>query len=173
VNLVDSCGWLEYLADGPNASFFAKAVEDTDCLVVPTICVYEVFRGLLQQVGRSAALDAVAAMRQAQVVPLTETLAMSAASVGISRKLPMVDSIVLAAALVHKATLWTQDAHVEEVPGVKHVARRQTKYLRLYLNSHHVPQGEREQDREDKEYHDPMDAEAEYLDRKLRIVDRD
>jgi hypothetical protein len=25
VNLVDSCGWLEYFAAGPNADFFAPA----------------------------------------------------------------------------------------------------------------------------------------------------
>lgn len=124
MNLVDSCGWLEYVAEGPNASFFAKAIEDTDHLVVPAICVYEVFRRVLQQVGRSAALDAVAAMRQAQIVPLTEALAMNAASVSIARSLPMADSIVLATALAHNATLWTQDAHFEGMPEVRYVARQ-------------------------------------------------
>ncbi len=29
MNLVDSCGRLEYLADGPNAGYFAPAVEKT------------------------------------------------------------------------------------------------------------------------------------------------
>jgi len=29
-NLVDSCGWLEYFANGANADFFAPAIEDTD-----------------------------------------------------------------------------------------------------------------------------------------------
>ena len=29
MNVVDSSGWLEYLADGPNAEFFAPAIEDT------------------------------------------------------------------------------------------------------------------------------------------------
>jgi len=29
MNLVDSSGWLEYFADGKNASFFAPAIEDT------------------------------------------------------------------------------------------------------------------------------------------------
>jgi len=28
MNLVDSCGWLEYLADGPNAGFFAGPIEN-------------------------------------------------------------------------------------------------------------------------------------------------
>jgi len=43
MNLVDSCGWLEYFADGPNAGFFAPPLEDADKLIVPTICVLEVF----------------------------------------------------------------------------------------------------------------------------------
>ncbi len=27
MNVVDSCGWLEYFADGPNAESFAGAIE--------------------------------------------------------------------------------------------------------------------------------------------------
>jgi hypothetical protein len=27
MNVVDSCGWLEYFADGLNADFFAPAIE--------------------------------------------------------------------------------------------------------------------------------------------------
>ena len=41
-NVVDSSGWLEYFADGPNADFFEAPVEDASSLVVPTISVYEV-----------------------------------------------------------------------------------------------------------------------------------
>jgi len=44
MNIVDSCGWLEYFSDGPNADFFAPALEAVDQLLVPTICLMEVFR---------------------------------------------------------------------------------------------------------------------------------
>ncbi len=44
MNVVDSSGWLGYFADGPNADFFAAAIEATAELVVPTVSVYEVFR---------------------------------------------------------------------------------------------------------------------------------
>ena len=43
MNVVDSCGWLEYLADGPNAGFFAPVLADPDtlfdlsCLLAQTI----------------------------------------------------------------------------------------------------------------------------------------
>jgi hypothetical protein len=36
MNVVDSSAWLEYFADGPNASFFAEPIEDIEALVVPT-----------------------------------------------------------------------------------------------------------------------------------------
>lgn len=49
MNLVDSCGWLEYFADGPNTKFFAAPLEDIGNLVVPTICILEVFKRILQQ----------------------------------------------------------------------------------------------------------------------------
>jgi toxin FitB len=51
VNVVDSSGWLEYLADGPNADFFAKPIITTADLVVPTLSLYEVFKRVLQQRG--------------------------------------------------------------------------------------------------------------------------
>ena len=44
MNIVDSSGWLEYFADGPNASFFSRPLEETADLVVPTITIYEVFK---------------------------------------------------------------------------------------------------------------------------------
>jgi predicted nucleic acid-binding protein len=123
MNLVDSCGWLEYFGEGPEASAYAKAIENTEQLVVPTVCMYEVFRILLRQVGRSGALEAFAAMQQATVVPLTEPLALEAASLGESQKFPMADSIILATARMHHATLWTQDAHFKDMAGVRYITK--------------------------------------------------
>ena len=56
MNVVDSCGWLEYFADGPNADFFASAIEDVSELIVPTLSLYEVFKRVLQQRDESDAL---------------------------------------------------------------------------------------------------------------------
>ena len=56
MNLVDSCGWLEYLADGDNADFYAQALQDVKQLLVPTICMYEVFKVVQRQRGEDAAL---------------------------------------------------------------------------------------------------------------------
>ena len=123
MNVVDSSGWLEYFADGPNADFFAPAIESTSELVVPTLSLYEVFKRVLQQRGEGDALQAVAAMIQARVVELDMDLALGAAKVSIDFKLPMADSVMLATAQSHEATLWTQDADFEGIQGVKYVAK--------------------------------------------------
>lgn len=79
MNVVDSSGWLEYVAGGANAGFFAKAIEATEDLVVPTLSVYEVFKRVLQQRGEGDALQVIAAMHQGRVVELSSTLALDAA----------------------------------------------------------------------------------------------
>ena len=42
MNVVDSSAWLEYFANGPNAEFFAPAIEKTTALIVPWLTLYEV-----------------------------------------------------------------------------------------------------------------------------------
>ena len=50
MNSVDSSGWLEYFTGGKNAPFFfAPAIEDTESLLVPVICVCEVFKRIFQE----------------------------------------------------------------------------------------------------------------------------
>lgn len=123
MNVVDSSGWLEYMAGGPNAGFFANAIETTRELVVPTINVYEVFKRILQQRGEGDALQVIAVMHQGAVVDLSSALAIRAARVSIDLGLPMADSIMLATARAFDATLWTQDADFDAIPGVKYIAR--------------------------------------------------
>ncbi len=124
MNVVDSSGWLEYLADGPNVGFFAKAIEATADLIVPTVSLYEVFKRVLQQRGEGDALQVVALMQQGQVVELSGVLALAAARLSMDLGMPMADSVMLATARAWDATLWTQDADFDGVPGVKCVAKQ-------------------------------------------------
>lgn len=123
MNVIDSSGWLEYFAAGPNADFFAPVIEATAKLIVPSISIYEVFKRILQQRSESEALQAVAAMQQGRVVELSSTLALSAAQCSVMHRLPMADSIMLATAQSHRATLWTQDADFKGIQGVKYKAK--------------------------------------------------
>jgi len=122
LNVVDSSAWLSYFAGAGNANEFARSVRDTGRLIVPTICLYEVFKVLTREQDEHAAFQAVAMMRQGIVVALHESIALTAASLSLSSGLAMADSIVLATARLHEATLWTQDADFEGLEGVRYVA---------------------------------------------------
>ncbi|MBU1207768.1 MAG: type II toxin-antitoxin system VapC family toxin [Proteobacteria bacterium] len=67
MNVVDSSAWLEYFANGPNADFFAPAIEKTADLIVPSLTLYEVFKRIAQQRDENLALQAVAVMQQGRV----------------------------------------------------------------------------------------------------------
>jgi toxin FitB len=123
MNVVDSSGWLEYFAEGKNAGFFAPAIEDTQHLLVPVICIYEVFKRLIQQLGLSAAQTSIGDMHSGLIVDLNESLALSAAQISIDLKLPMADSLILATARAHQATLWTQDEHFVGMADVKYIQK--------------------------------------------------
>lgn len=124
LRVVDSSGWIEYFADGPNASFFEGAIQDAGSLVVPAITLYEVFKRLLREPdGESLGLRVVAAMQRGKVVELDAELALEAARVAYERRMPMADSVILATAYGHGATVLTQDSDFEGLPGVEYVEK--------------------------------------------------
>lgn len=125
MNVVDSSAWLEYFANGPNAGAFASALQATEELVVPSITLLEVFKRVYQQRGEGPALQAVALMQQGAVVNLDAPLALAAARISADGKLALAGSVVLATARRFDATLWTQDADFEGLPGVRYRARSQ------------------------------------------------
>lgn len=123
MNVVDSSGWIEFLTDGPGASFFATAIQDHDALLVPSISIFEVYRLVLRERGQRDAEMAVGAMRTGRVVDLNVELAVSAAELAHDLKLAMADSIILATARAYGAVLWTQDADLEGHEGVKYQSK--------------------------------------------------
>lgn len=124
MNVVDSSAWLAYFADEPTAEFFAPAIEDTAALVVPVVCLYEVFKVLLRESGDDAAFQAVAAMQQGEVVELDASLSLEAAKLGLEEELAFADSVILAVARLAGATLWTQDTHFAGKSGVQFRAKQ-------------------------------------------------
>ena len=124
MNIVDSCAWLAYFADEPNAGHFQATLQDTDSLVVPTITTYEVFKVVLRESGENEALQAVAAMQKGTVVDLTFNLAIVASKLSLLHQLPMADSIILATAQEFGARIWTQDSDFEKISGVKYFPKQ-------------------------------------------------
>lgn len=124
MNVVDSSGWIEYLSGGPNTAFFRPAIEDTEALLVPSVGLFEVYRHMLRHLGREEALRVVAAMQSGTVIDLDDRLALEAAELSVETKLPLADSIMLAAARSRGADFWTQDSDFDGLEGVKYRARR-------------------------------------------------
>ena len=124
MNVVDSSGWVEYFANGTNAKFFTPPVQDLDNLLVPSICLYEVFKRLALDLGEENALQAVGIMSYGRVIELDRKIALDAARISLELKLAMADSIILASAHEYNAILWTQDAHFKGMEGVKFIEKK-------------------------------------------------
>ena len=120
MNVVDSSAWLEYLADTERASLFAEPIERTRQLIVPVLVIYELFKKVLRERGEQPALDVYGLLLQGNVVEVDAELATAAARL----PLPLADSIIYATAQHHRAILWTQEEHFEDLPGVKFFPKR-------------------------------------------------
>ena len=124
MNLLDSSVWLEYLSEGPNASQYHEPFSDVSSILVPTICLYEVFKIVLRETDENKAIQSVALMKQGSVVDLTEDIAVMAAKFSSELKLPMADSVILSTARKYNAVIWTQDADFRNLTNVKFFPKR-------------------------------------------------
>ena len=91
---------------------------------MPAVIVFEVVEVILRESGEDQALQAVAAMQKATVVDLAPQLATAAARLSLRHSLPMADSLILATARAHDATIWTQDADFKGIAGVKYFPKK-------------------------------------------------
>jgi predicted nucleic acid-binding protein len=116
--VVDSSGWIEYLGGGPKANEFAPYLERQDCLLVPTIVLYEVFKKLSRERGKTIADRFVSQAFRCVLVALDENIALVAARLSLDHRLSMADAIIYATAQTHQAQLITGDAAFQGLPGV-------------------------------------------------------
>ena len=124
MNIVDSSGWVEYFAKGANSKFFVQPIQDLEKLLVPSICVYEVFKRLLLDLEEEDALQAIGIMSYGRQIEMDRQIAIEAAQISIELKLAMADSIILATGRANDAIVWTQDAHFKDIEGVKYFEKK-------------------------------------------------
>jgi toxin FitB len=118
MNVVDSCGWLEFMGDGSNALFFEPALLNEKELLIPGVVIFEVCKRLAV-LGQSAGVDAfLSVAERCQIIHLSPSDLASAAKAGISHKLALADAIIWQTAQTHKARLYTQDIDLKGLPGV-------------------------------------------------------
>ena len=116
--LVDSSGWIEYLAARPRADDFARYIEGDEPLLTSAIQVYEIYKVVRRDISEERAIASVAALRATTVEPLDESLALEAADISLEHGLAMADAIIFATARRHRADIVTADADFEGLPGV-------------------------------------------------------
>lgn len=117
--VLDSSCWLEVFDGGQRAALFEPIAAEPEKLVVPVITVYEVFKYLARVKGVEPATRAALYMQRGRVVDLDASIALAAASNG----LPMADSLIYATAQAFDAQVWTQDAHFQNLAGVRYFAK--------------------------------------------------
>lgn len=123
MNVVDSCGWLEYFANGPNADFFAPIIENEKKLIVPHVVVYEVMRQLVHQRGEQAAQQALEFLDKGRLVELDAAGLCNAAIAAAQHKLAMADALIWQTAVTHGAQVYTQDADFMDLSNVVYRAK--------------------------------------------------
>jgi predicted nucleic acid-binding protein len=116
--LVDSSGWIEYLAARPRAERFARYIEGGEPLVTSVIQVYEIYKVVRRDISEERAIESVSALRATTIEPLAESLALEAADISLEHGLAMADAIIFATAARHRADIVTADADLEGLPDV-------------------------------------------------------
>src|SRR5437763_9467948 len=104
MNIVDSSGWLEYLAGSVNAINYAPSIEDDENLLVPSIIVFEVQKRLLVQGKDELASQAFRMMEQGREILIDHELAIYAAQLSKRHSLSLADSIIYASVLINNAS---------------------------------------------------------------------
>ncbi|MBX3044825.1 MAG: type II toxin-antitoxin system VapC family toxin [Candidatus Kapabacteria bacterium] len=108
--ILDSSAWLEYFAGTKNGDIFAEFAEDFENLLVPSICIFEVYKRILIQRDENSANMAIEFMKNGNVVDINAEIAVISAQLSFKLKLPMADSLIYATGQIFKSKIITQDS---------------------------------------------------------------
>lgn len=118
MTIVDSCGWIEYLADSRLASQYEKYLQKPEKLITPSVVLYEVYKKVKRERGEDSALSIVAQIEKTKLVPLDEEIALLAADLSLTHSLPLADAVVYATALRENVEVVSSDSHFKELGNV-------------------------------------------------------
>jgi predicted nucleic acid-binding protein len=122
--IVDSCGWLEWFTNGILADKYEKYLADHENMIMPAIVLFEVYKVLKREVGEEKALIAAGYMKNSTIIPLDETLALSAADIALQESLAMADAVIVAAARAHSCKIITSDSDLKDQPDVVYMPKK-------------------------------------------------
>ena len=116
--LLDSWAWIEFLKDAPRADKVAPYLEQPHDIIISTVNIAEICLYLLRH---SKAEFITFITERCNVFPVTETIAMNAATIKHQQKMGLADAIVYATAQEHGATLVTGDPDFKGRKGVLYI----------------------------------------------------
>ena len=116
--LVDSFGWIEYLAEGQLAQCYEEYLVNPVEVITPTIVLYGVYKKVRRERKEEEALLVVAQMMKTRIVPLSEQIALLSAEISLKHSLPMADAIVYATAMKEACSVVTSDPHFKGLEDV-------------------------------------------------------
>lgn len=122
--LVDTCGWIEWLTDGPLADRFGPYLAEPADLVVPTSLQFELYKWVKRERGEPEALEVIALTDGADIAPLTTAIALLAADLALDHRLSFADALIYATAHQKQVPLITSDDHFEGLAGVTYFDKR-------------------------------------------------
>ncbi len=124
MNLIDTCGWIEWLSSGVLSDKYQPFFEQVDNIIVPTSVQFELYKWISRTQGVQLAIESVAVTEQARVIALSTPIALSAADFSAKFKLSFADAIIYATANFHQATLITSDDHFKSLPEVVYFEKK-------------------------------------------------
>lgn len=121
--LVDTCGWIEWLAKGKLINSFAPFLEDPTQLIIPTLLQFELYKWVSREKSPDIALEVIGTTESGQVIPLDTNLALYAADIAKQHQLSMADAIIYATSRKHDVALITSDKHFKNLPYVTYFSQ--------------------------------------------------
>ena len=115
--ILDSSVILQVLLGQPLAHPCREKIDFSKAMI-PTLCIFEVYRKLRTKLTEEEALSAMSAFHKVEKIELTEAVALTAADLSVEYKLAMADAIVLAHAQIKRVPLLTLDNDFSSIPGV-------------------------------------------------------
>lgn len=120
---VDSCGWLEYYAEGPLAEEYGRYLKDLKAILTPAIIIYEVYKKVKREYCEADALTAIGPILKTRVIALDTPYLLMAADISLQYGLPMADAIVYTVTTMYGSQVVTSDKHFKNLDMVVYLER--------------------------------------------------
>ncbi len=124
MTVIDTPGWLEYLADGPLAAEYDKYLAKPETVITPSIALTEVYKKVKKAKGAEVAMSVVAQIEKTRIVALDKEIAIMAGDLALAHSLAMPQATAYATAIREEAQLITADPRLKGLEQVTFLQKK-------------------------------------------------